>query len=184
MITLEAINGQTGESLAREQAEAESREQVLRALSRVATQLREKLGESLSSIQRFDKPWKGRWNRPRLQSWRRSRPGLWPLSIRTAAGRWKRFRFTNAQWSLTQTSPMPMPCCLRCIRDTGRPGLAAEYAEKGYALEGSGERVREAPHHEFLSWLCHWRPEQADRSVDAAEANVPARNGNGPATWP
>ncbi len=56
VITLEAINGQTGESLARQQVEAESREQVLGALSQAAAQLREKLGESLSSIQRFDKP--------------------------------------------------------------------------------------------------------------------------------
>ena len=56
VITIEAINGQSGESLARQQVEAESREQVLRALSQAASQLREKLGESLSSIQRFDKP--------------------------------------------------------------------------------------------------------------------------------
>ena len=55
-ITLEAINGHSGESLAREQVEADSREQVLGALSQATTRLREKLGESLSSIQRFDKP--------------------------------------------------------------------------------------------------------------------------------
>ncbi len=56
VITLEAINGQSGESLAHEQVEAESREKVLQALSQAATQLRGKLGESLGSIQRFDKP--------------------------------------------------------------------------------------------------------------------------------
>src|SRR5262245_25089724 len=54
VITLEAINGQSGESLAREQVEAESKEQVLRALLQAATGLRQKLGESLSSIERFD----------------------------------------------------------------------------------------------------------------------------------
>jgi Protein kinase domain len=56
VITLEAINGQSGETLAREQVEAENKEQVLRALSQATTQLRERLGESLSSIQRFDRP--------------------------------------------------------------------------------------------------------------------------------
>jgi eukaryotic-like serine/threonine-protein kinase len=56
VITLEAINAQTGEALAREQAEAESKEQVLRKLGEAATSLREKLGESLASIQRFDAP--------------------------------------------------------------------------------------------------------------------------------
>jgi eukaryotic-like serine/threonine-protein kinase len=56
VITLEAINGQSGETLAREQVEAENKERVLRALSQATTQLRERLGESLSSIQRFDRP--------------------------------------------------------------------------------------------------------------------------------
>jgi len=56
VITLEAINGQSGESLAHAQVEAESKEQVLRELSHAATRLRERLGESLSSIQRFNRP--------------------------------------------------------------------------------------------------------------------------------
>ncbi|MGH8770937.1 MAG: protein kinase domain-containing protein [Burkholderiales bacterium] len=56
VITLEAINARTGDALAREQAEAESKEQVLRALGEAATKLREKLGESLASIQKFDAP--------------------------------------------------------------------------------------------------------------------------------
>jgi serine/threonine protein kinase/tetratricopeptide (TPR) repeat protein len=56
VITLEAANAQTGDAIAREQAEAESKEQVLRALGEAATKLREKLGESLASIQKFDAP--------------------------------------------------------------------------------------------------------------------------------
>lgn len=53
-ITLEALNGQTGDQLALVQVEAEGKDQVLKALSRAATELREKLGEELSSIQKFD----------------------------------------------------------------------------------------------------------------------------------
>src|SRR5436309_3093158 len=56
VITLEAINAQTGDSIAREQAEAENKEQVLHALGDAAMKLREKLGESLLSIQKFDAP--------------------------------------------------------------------------------------------------------------------------------
>jgi serine/threonine protein kinase/Flp pilus assembly protein TadD len=56
VITFEAINAQSGESLAHQQVEAESYEQVMGALSQAATRLRGELGESLSSIQRFDKP--------------------------------------------------------------------------------------------------------------------------------
>jgi eukaryotic-like serine/threonine-protein kinase len=56
VITLEAINAQNGDGIAREQTEAENKEQVLRALGEAATKLREKLGESLQSIEKFDLP--------------------------------------------------------------------------------------------------------------------------------
>ena len=56
VITLEAVNAQNGDSLAREQAEADSKEQVLKSLDRAASQLREKLGESIGSVQKFDTP--------------------------------------------------------------------------------------------------------------------------------
>src|SRR2546428_2417330 len=56
VISLEAINAHTGDVIARQQEEAESKEQVLRTLWQAATKLREKLGESLSCIQKFDAP--------------------------------------------------------------------------------------------------------------------------------
>jgi serine/threonine protein kinase/Tfp pilus assembly protein PilF len=56
VITLEAVNAQTGDAIAREQAEAENKEQVLHALGDAAIKFREKLGESLQSIQKFDAP--------------------------------------------------------------------------------------------------------------------------------
>ena len=56
VIALEAVNGQTGDVLAREQAEADQKESVLAALGRVAARLRERLGESLTSIRSSDLP--------------------------------------------------------------------------------------------------------------------------------
>src|SRR3989442_1412149 len=56
VITLEAINAQTGDAIAREQAETENKEQVLHALGEASMKLREKLGESLQTIQKFDAP--------------------------------------------------------------------------------------------------------------------------------
>src|SRR6266567_2687338 len=56
VITLEVINAQTGDVIAREQKEAQGKEQVLRSLGEASTKLREKLGESLASIQKFDAP--------------------------------------------------------------------------------------------------------------------------------
>jgi len=56
VIALNAVNCQTGDSLARGQVEAASKEEVLRALGKAASDLRRKLGESLSSIRKFDVP--------------------------------------------------------------------------------------------------------------------------------
>jgi eukaryotic-like serine/threonine-protein kinase len=56
VITLEAINCQTGETIGQQQTEAEGKEQVLRALGRAATAMRKHLGESLASIHKYDAP--------------------------------------------------------------------------------------------------------------------------------
>ena len=56
VVTLDAVNCQTGDSLAQEQAQAASKEQVLSALGSAASKLRARLGESLASIQKFDTP--------------------------------------------------------------------------------------------------------------------------------
>ncbi|MEP7038972.1 MAG: tetratricopeptide repeat protein, partial [Acidobacteriota bacterium] len=56
VLTLEAVNVRTGESLGRQFEQTNSKEEVLTALGKAATGLREQLGESLSSIERFDLP--------------------------------------------------------------------------------------------------------------------------------
>jgi len=55
-ISIEAANCHTGETLAREQVEAEDKEHVLKAVAAAATGLRAKLGESLASIQKLNYP--------------------------------------------------------------------------------------------------------------------------------
>ena len=56
VIGLKAVNCQTGDSLAQEQVTADSKEHVLKALDETAPKLRERLGESLKAIQRFNTP--------------------------------------------------------------------------------------------------------------------------------
>jgi eukaryotic-like serine/threonine-protein kinase len=56
VISLDAVNCRTGESIAKEQTQAASKDQVLAALGTVAGQLRRDLGESLASIGRYDAP--------------------------------------------------------------------------------------------------------------------------------
>jgi eukaryotic-like serine/threonine-protein kinase len=56
VITLQAITCQGGTTLAREQIQAGDKEQVLNALGTAATAMRSKLGESLNSIQKLNRP--------------------------------------------------------------------------------------------------------------------------------
>src|SRR5437773_1087913 len=56
VIDLNATNAQTGDSIAREQAESDSKEAVLKTLDGAASKLRGKLGESVTSIQKFATP--------------------------------------------------------------------------------------------------------------------------------
>ena len=56
VVDVNAVNCQTGDSLAREQIQADKKEQVLGAVGKAASSLRGKLGESLASVQKFDAP--------------------------------------------------------------------------------------------------------------------------------
>ena len=136
VITLEAINGQNGESLAREQVEAESREQVLRALSQAASQLREKLGESLSSIQRFDRTPEPATT-SKLEAFK-----AWSLGVENSySGRMMdAVSFYKRAIDLDPEFAHACSVLSTVYGNSGRPGLAAEYAERGYRLK---DRVSE-----------------------------------------
>jgi serine/threonine protein kinase/tetratricopeptide (TPR) repeat protein len=54
VISLGAVNCATGDTLARRQAEANGKERILEALSDAASKMRSDLGESLSSVQKYD----------------------------------------------------------------------------------------------------------------------------------
>ncbi|MGA8556776.1 MAG: protein kinase, partial [Candidatus Acidiferrales bacterium] len=56
VVGLKAVNCRSGDALADEQATASGKEQVLKALGEAATKVRVKLGESLTSVQKYDAP--------------------------------------------------------------------------------------------------------------------------------
>src|SRR5262245_62143449 len=131
VITLEAINGQSGESLAHEQVEAENKEQVLRALSQAATRLRERLGESLSSIQRYDRP---------LQEGTTAKPEAFKAysqGIELAVSGRVRESIPFYQRAIDLDPDFAHAYSQLAIMYwvTGRTELAAEYAKKSYELK-------------------------------------------------
>ena len=140
-ITLEAINGHSGESLAREQVEANSREQVLGALSQASTRLREKLGESLSSIQRFDKPLE-QATTSRLEAFK-----AWSMGIEHSHGGrpMEAIPFYKRAVEIDPDFAQAYSVLSTVHWAAGRPELAAGNAEKGYALKdrvGEYEKLR------------------------------------------
>ena len=56
VINLRAVNCQTGDTLVRQETQAAKKEEVLEALDGAAVKLRRKLGESLSTVEKFDVP--------------------------------------------------------------------------------------------------------------------------------
>jgi DNA-binding winged helix-turn-helix (wHTH) protein len=56
LITLEAIDARNQRTIARRQEEAASKDKVIAALGKAASQMRKQLGESLSSLEKYDAP--------------------------------------------------------------------------------------------------------------------------------
>ncbi len=56
IVSLEAVNASTGDSVARAEGQASRKEDVLAALDKAGKEIREKLGESVASIQKYDRP--------------------------------------------------------------------------------------------------------------------------------
>ena len=135
VLTLEAISSQSGEVLAREQAEAETKEQVLKTLSQVAINLREKLGESLSSLQRFDAP---------LEVTTSSIEALKAYSLaaeESNRGKWlEAIEHDKHALELDPNFAIAYNGLAVSYANTGQPKLAAENISKAYALR---DRVSE-----------------------------------------
>jgi hypothetical protein len=56
LLTIKAVNCASGESLASTEAQASDKNHILEALGKTASEIRTKLGESLSTVQKFDTP--------------------------------------------------------------------------------------------------------------------------------
>src|SRR6185437_16240821 len=137
---LEALNGQTGDQLALVQVEAEGKDQVLKALSRATTQLREKLGESLSSIQKFD---------AKLEVTTSSLEALKEYALgRTEQDRGQSFKAIDFYKRATEIDPNFAIAWLGLAlqyTNTSQPALASECLSKAFALSNrvsEDERAR------------------------------------------
>ncbi|HEY8224754.1 MAG TPA: tetratricopeptide repeat protein [Pyrinomonadaceae bacterium] len=161
VISLDAVNGKTGEAVAREQEEAESKEQVLKTLSRAASRLRQKLGESLGSIQKFDAP---------LEATTSSLDALKAFSLgveQTQAGKFlEAIPYHKRAIELDPQFGYAYGTLAVNYYNTKQPSLAAENAEKAFALR---DRMSELEKLRITSFYYAFVTGEVDKGIETVE---------------
>jgi eukaryotic-like serine/threonine-protein kinase len=132
VLGLKAVNCVTGSTLAEEQATAKGKEQVLAVLADITTKVRSKLGESLSTVQKFDTPLE--------QATTSSLDALQAYSMaRTAWGKGDpatAVPFLQRAIRLDPNFAMAYQFLGDCYSTLGQHDLGAENWKKAYALRG------------------------------------------------
>jgi len=163
VLALEAVNAETGDVMAREQAEAASKEQVLTSLGAVTSRLRQKLGESLASIQKYDVPLP-RATTPSLDA-------LHAYSLALDEGRevprLEAIPHLRRAIELDPTFAMGHALLSAVYANTGQSTLAPAFSRKAFELR---ERVSERERF-FISWRYYRDAIQAwDKALELARS--------------
>jgi len=135
LVDLNAVACSTGDTLDKEQAEATGKEDVLKALGQASSSLRNRLGESLPSVQKFDVP---------IEATTSSLEALKNYSMGITVGREKgdapSIPFLKRAIELDPNFPMAYAGLAVSYINLEQPSLALEYATKAYQLR---DRVTE-----------------------------------------
>jgi tetratricopeptide (TPR) repeat protein len=163
VITLEALNAQTGDVMAREQAEAEGKEQVLKSLGDATSRIRQKLGESLASVQKFDVP----LARATTSSLDALHAYSLALSEGSAVPRLEAIPHLERAIELDPDFAMAYAFLSSVYANTGQSALAPAQATTAFQLR---DRVSERERF-FISWRYYRDAAQAwDRALDLARS--------------
>jgi tetratricopeptide (TPR) repeat protein len=129
LIDVNAVACGNGDILAKEQAEANSKEEVLKVVSRISASLRRKLGESLPSVRKFDVPVEVTTSS--LEALKSFSLGMTTLRERGSA---PSAGFFQRAIELDPNFPMAYAQLSVTSANTGQASLAMEYASRAYAL--------------------------------------------------
>ena len=130
LLTVKAVNCVSGESLASTEAQASDKNHVLDALGKTASEIRNRLGESLSTLQKFDTPLE--------QATTQSLEALKALSsgnkVAYAAGEAAAIPFYKHAIELDPNFALAYAWLGRMYGDIGESGMAADFTRKAYEL--------------------------------------------------
>jgi len=136
VIGLDATNCKTGDPLAQEQVTAENKEHILKALDQAVTNLREKLGESLSTVEKFDAPL-DQATTPSLEALKALSVGVKTLQEKGSAAA---IPFFNRAIELDSNFAAAYEALGISYSNLREPGLATENLQKSFDLR---DRVSE-----------------------------------------
>jgi len=135
VIGVDAVGCSSGDTLAKEQEEAATKQEVLKALGKAASSLRSKLGESLATIQKFDVPVEA--TTPSLEALKAFSMGITTFR---AKGNAEAIPFYRRAIELDPNFAVAYASLGLVYGNLGQASLAAENIKKAYALR---DRVSE-----------------------------------------
>jgi serine/threonine protein kinase/tetratricopeptide (TPR) repeat protein len=130
LLTLKAVNCVSGESLVSTEAQASDKNHVLEALGKTASDIRNKLGESLSTVQKFDIPLQ-KATTPSLDALKAFSSAI---KIHTALGDDAAIPFFKHAIELDPKFALAYAWLGIAYTDVGEPSIAADYTRKAYDL--------------------------------------------------
>ena len=130
LLTLKAVNCQSGGLLASTEAQASDKNHVLDALGRTASQIRSELGESLSTVQKFDTPLE-QASTSSLEALKAFSSGR---KVLTTTGSAAAIPFFKRAVELDSNFAVAYAWVGRMYGDLGESGLAADYTRRAYEL--------------------------------------------------
>jgi len=161
VIGVDAVGCSSGDTLAKEQEEAVTKQEVLKALGKAAASLRAKLGESLTSIQKFDVP---------VEATTPSLEALKAYSMGITTGRTKgdaeAIPFMKRAIELDPNFAMAYVGISVEYANLGRASLAAENAKKAYDLRG---RVSEREQYRISAFYFQNVTGEVEKATEAYE---------------
>jgi serine/threonine protein kinase/tetratricopeptide (TPR) repeat protein len=162
LLGLDAASCQTGDSIARHQVQVGKKEDVLDALDNLATTLRKKVGESLSTIQKYDTPIK--------EATTTSLDALKAYSLgikaRSAQGESAAIPLFKRAIELDPKFAMAFAQLGVSYLNSGQPGLAKENIQTAYGLR---ERVSERERLNISAYYFAYVTGELDKSTQNYE---------------
>ena len=129
LLDLTAVACNTGDTLAKEQTDAASKEDVLKALSKASSSLRSRLGESLPSVQKFEVPVEA--TTPSLEALKNYSMGI---RVQQEKGEASSIPFYKRAIEIDPNFPMAYATLAVAYGNLSQPSLAQEYATRAYQL--------------------------------------------------